>query len=338
MKISGLILSASDFVVRWFAVLVLVAAGAALAWPEPVANAFPVKAVNPLLGVVMFGMGLTLKPSDFAGVIRRPRSVAAGVFAQFLLMPLAAWALAKVFGLPPALALGVVLVGTCPGGTASNVITYLARGDVALSVTLTACSTVLAPVLTPLLTDFCAGAEIDVDAAGMFISIVQVVLLPVAMGLVANVLFGRFTSRIARVLPLVSALAIAAIVLGVVARSAEAIRTNGFMIILVVALHNVFGLLSGYALAALARLRPDERRTVAIEVGMQNSGLAVSLASTHFASAPLAAVPGAVFSVWHNISGAVVANLFRHVHRDRESPRSPSARETSGTAARSLFV
>ena len=303
------------------AVLVLLAGAAAMAWPDAVKAALPAKCVPWLLGVVMFGMGLSLRGRDFALVLRRPRDVAVGVAAQFVCMPLAAWAIARALGLPDEIALGVVLVGACPGGTASNVIAYLARGDVALSVTMTACSTLLAPLATPAIVWLLAGATIQVKAWAMFLSIVQIVIAPVVVGVAVNELLPGFASRIRRAMPAFSAVVVAVIVAAVVAASAARIRDSAALIALAVVLHNAGGMALGWGVGRLFRMDGARRRTLAIEVGMQNSGLAVSLATAHFATMPLAAVPGALFSVWHNLSGALYANLVRGVGEDAPAPR-----------------
>jgi bile acid:Na+ symporter, BASS family len=300
----------SQFVSRHMAAIVIIMAVVALLVPEAV-SVIKTSYVNTLLGIVMFGMGLTLKPGDFRVVFSHPRSVAIGAVAQFTIMPLVAWLLTKVFALPPELAVGVILVGTCPGGTSSNVITYLSRGDVALSVGMTAVSTILAPLLTPLLTLLYAGETVDVNVVSMFLSIVQVVIVPIAAGFVVNRYFARFAARATECLPLVSTLAIVAIVGAVVSANASRIMTSGLLILLVVVLHNVIGYLLGYAVARLMRLDSSKCRAISIEVGMQNSGLATSLATVHFTQYPLAAIPGAVFSVWHNVSGALLADFFR---------------------------
>lgn len=292
------------------AAIVIIMAVVALLAPEAV-SVIKTSYINTLLGVVMFGMGLTLKPGDFRVVFSRPRSVLIGTVAQFTIMPLLAWILTKVFALSPELTVGVILVGTCPGGTSSNVITYLSRGDVALSVGVTSVSTVLAPLMTPLLTLLYAGETVDVNVLSMFLSIVQVVIVPIALGFVVNRYFARFAARATESLPLVSTVAIVAIVGAVVSANAQRIMTSGLLILLVVVLHNVTGYLLGYAAARLTKLGPSQCRAISIEVGMQNSGLATSLATVHFAQYPLAAIPGAVFSVWHNVSGALLAGFFR---------------------------
>lgn len=261
-----------------------------------------------LLGVVMFGMGMTLTFQDFKRVLQRPWEVLLGVVAQFLIMPLAAWFLVWLFALPPELAIGVVLVGTCPGGTASNVISYLAKGDVALSVSMTMATTLLAPVVTPTLTWLLAGSWIEVSFTAMMISIAQMVLLPLLLGLTAHHFFERTVERILPVMPVVSVVTIVLLVGGVVALGAESLLDVGLLMAAIVVLHNAFGLVLGYGMARLFRLDSKKARTVSIEVGMQNSGMAASLAVLYFS--PAAAIPGAIFSVWHNISGSIVANYF----------------------------
>ncbi len=293
-------------------VLVLLSAVAALLFPDTLSHLKP-RLINPLLGIIMFGMGLTLKTEDFRVVFSRPRDVLVGCLAQFTVMPLLAFALTRVFRLEEALAIGVILVGCCPGGTASNVITFLARGDLALSVGMTAMSTLLAPVLTPLLVWLLAGEMVDVDVAGMLLSILWVVILPIALGLVVKRIWPRTTERAAGYLPALSSLAICLIVLIVIAANAHKLLSGGWIVLLVVVLHNICGLAAGYLIGLLLHLSPAKRRAVSIEVGMQNSGLASSLATLHFAAYPLATIPGALFSVWHNISGAIVARLYsRH--------------------------
>ena len=298
----------SDFVGKYMAVLVLAVAALALFMPQSV-SFIKTSYVNTLLGIVMFGMGLTLKASDFKVVFSRPKDIIIGAVAQFTIMPLLAFVLTKLFQLPPELAVGVILVGTCPGGTSSNVMTYLAKGDVALSVGMTGVSTILAPFLTPLLTKLYAGQTVDVDLLSMFLSIVKVVIVPIVLGCIINKLFSSFTEKVTTILPLVSVTAIVAIVAAVVSANSSKIMTCGFLIMLVVVLHNCLGYALGFAVSKALKLDMSKCKAVAIEVGMQNSGLATSLAATHFAQYPLATIPGAVFSVWHNISGAIFANF-----------------------------
>lgn len=298
-----------DFISRYMGVVVLLTAVVALLLPDTFQWVDAIY-INPLLGVVMFGMGLTLNPADFKIVFSRPKDVIIGCLAQFIVMPVLAWLLAKVFHLSPELALGVILVECCPGGTASNVITYLAKGDLALSVGMTATSTVLAPFLTPLITWLMAGTFVHVDAMSMFFSIVQVVILPIVIGFIIQHKCPKFTSQVVAYLPTFSSLAITFIVGIIVSHNAEKLLTSGLLIILVVMLHNVCGLLLGFSIGKLLKLEYKKCVAISIEVGMQNSGLASSLATLHFAAYPLATIPGAIFSVWHNISGALMARVY----------------------------
>ncbi len=297
------------YISEYMSVLVLAAAVLALVFPDTLQHIRPT-VINYMLGVVMFGMGLTLNLQDFKIVFSRPKDVIIGCLAQFTIMPLLAWGLSRAFQLDEALALGVVLVGCCPGGTASNVITYLAKGDLALSVGMTGVSTLLAPFLTPLLTWALAGKSVDVDVVGMLFSILWVVILPIVVGLFVKWLWPKFTERATDILPAFSSIAIAMIVAIVIAANAGKLMAGGLMIVLVVVLHNLCGLSLGYLIGRLLGLSEPKKRAISIEVGMQNSGLASSLATIHFAAFPLATIPGAIFSVWHNISGTMVARLF----------------------------
>lgn len=297
----------SRFVGNTFAIWVLLFA--VIAFYAPAQFTWLGKYIVPLLGIIMFGMGLTLSKEDFREVVRRPRDVAIGVAGQFVIMPFLAFLLTQLLPLPPEVAVGVILVGCCPGGTASNVMTFLARGDVALSVAITSVTTLLAPIVTPALIYLLASQWIDVSAAAMFWSIVQVVVLPILLGVVVQYLLGDRVKHGVAVLPLISVAAIVAIVAAVVAGNQARIATSGLMIFAVVVLHNGLGLLIGYGLAKMMGMSVAKRKAISIEVGMQNSGLGVALATAHFS--PLAAVPSAIFSVWHNISGPLAATLFR---------------------------
>ena len=303
------------YISKYMGLLVLAAALLALAFPNVLGQISP-KVINYLLGVVMFGMGLTLNLQDFKVVFSRPKDVVTGCVAQFTIMPLLAWVLSKLFHLDEALALGVVLVGCCPGGTASNVITYLAKGDLALSVGMTGVSTLMAPILTPLLTWLLAGKSVNVDVASMFLSILWIVILPIILGLVVKGLWPKFTERATDYLPAFSSVAIAFIVAIVIAANADKLLAGGLLIVVVVMLHNICGLSLGYMIGRLLKLSEPKKRAISIEVGMQNSGLASSLATIHFAAYPLATIPGAIFSVWHNLSGTAVAYLMKNDKTD----------------------
>lgn len=306
----------SEFLGKYMAVIVLAVAALSLFVPRAVLW-IETSWVNYLLMIVMFGMGLTLKLSDFKLVLTRPKDILIGCAAQFSIMPLLAFALGKLFALDDALLAGVILVGTCPGGTASNVITYLSEGDVALSVGMTSVNTLLAPVLTPAITYLLLRTTVTVDVMAMFISIVQVVIIPIALGLVINKLFEKATRTVVEVLPAVSVIAICMIVAAVVSHNADKIFATGITIFAVVILHNLLGYVFGYGVARLFGLELAKKKAMAIEVGMQNSGLATSLAGTAFPNLAMATVPGAIFSVWHNISGAILAGIFKRMKDDQ---------------------
>ena len=302
----------SSFIGKYMAWIVLVIAAAALFWPGTCLW-IQTKWINYLLMIVMFGMGLTMKLGDFAVVFRQPRDVIVGCLAQFIVMPLLAFGLGRVFGLSDELLVGVVLVGTCPGGTSSNVITYLSKGDTALSVGMTSINTLLAPFLTPLLTYLYLRTSVSVDVKAMFMSIIQVVIIPIGLGLLINKVFGNYTQKIRDALPSVSVTAICLIVAAVVSHNSEKIRATGLVIFAVVILHNILGYLCGYLVGVAFRMDLPRKKAVAIEIGMQNSGLATTLAGSAFPGMAMATVPGAIFSVWHNISGAVLAGIFQRM-------------------------
>lgn len=296
----------ASFISSQIAIIVLVVAVVALFVPASFSWISP-SCIVWLLGIIMCGMGMNLKLNDFKVVFSRPKDVIIGCIAQFTIMPFLAWALTKVFGLDPQLAIGVILVGCCPGGTSSNVITFLAKGDLALSVGMTAVSTILAPLMTPFLTWLIADKSVDVDIMGMLLSIVYVVIIPIAIGLIISHYAPKVKEGVSDYLPAISTLAIAAIVGCIFASTSERLMQSGLVIILVVILHNLCGYGLGFVIGYLLHLDRKKLIAISVEVGMQNSGLATSLAKTHFAACPMAAVPGAIFSVWHNFSGALLA-------------------------------
>lgn len=305
----------SQFFSKTFAIWVIIFAVIAYYTPETFKSLAPW--ISILLGIVMFGMGLTLSLNDFKMVLKAPRDVFIGIAAQFLIMPLIAYGLCVVLDLPPEIAVGVILVGCCPGGTASNVMTFLARGDVALSVTITSCTTLLAPIVTPALIYLFARQWISIDPAGMFWSICQIVLFPIIAGAAIHTILGSKRLEIATtVLPLISVVAIVMIMCAVVAVSQPKIATTGPMVFAVVVLHNGLGLLLGYVIAKLFGMPISRRKCLSIEVGMQNSGLGVALATAHFATMPLAALPSAIFSFWHNVSGPIVATIYHRIKNE----------------------
>lgn len=262
-------------------------------------------AIVPLLGVVMLGMGMTLRPENFIEVGRRPGTIATGIILQFLLMPLIAYLVATVFNLNQPLLIGLVLVGSCPGGTASNVICYLARGDVALSITLTTVSTLLAVLLTPLLTWLYIGERVPVPVLDMMFDIFLIILVPVAAGVLVNHYLGRYLHFIKHLFPYVSVIAIILIIGVIVTLNHDHIPVVAIPLLAAIFWHNLLGLTGGYFISRLLGLEERACRTIAIEVGMQNSGLGVALAQTYFTA--MAALPGAVFSIWHNITGSILA-------------------------------
>ncbi len=310
----------SEFFGKYMALIVLAVAALALFVPQS-SLWIDTSWINYLLMVVMFGMGLTMKPRDFALVFKRPKDILVGTAAQFIIMPALAFGLSKLFQLDPALTAGVVLVGTCPGGTSSNVITYLSKGDVALSVGMTSVNTLLAPLLTPAITWLLLQTTVRVDVWAMFWSIIQVIIIPVALGFVINRFFGKFTEKAVAVLPSVSTIAICLIIAAVVSHNAEKIYTSGVLVFAVVILHNLLGYAGGFGLGKLLKMPPEKVKALSIEVGMQNSGLATSLAGTAFSGLAMATVPGAVFSVWHNISGAILAGFYRRWKNSGENEK-----------------
>lgn len=296
----------SALIGKTFAIWVILFAALGFLLPELFSQLTPW--IVPLLGIIMFGMGLTISAADFREVARRPLDVGIGVVSQFMIMPLIALLLTRIIPMSPEVAAGVILVGCCPGGTSSNVMTYLSKGDVALSVACTSVTTLLAPVVTPFLVWLLASAFLPVDAWAMFLSIVKVVLLPLGLGFLAQKLIPGFVRLAVPALPLVSVAGIVLIVAAVVAASKGAIVQSGLLIFAVVVLHNATGYLLGFFAGRAFGLSLAKRKAIAIEVGMQNSGLGAALATTYFS--PLAAVPSAIFSVWHNISGALLSNYF----------------------------
>ena len=300
------LLKLTQFVSKTFALWVLLFAFLAFVSPEAFLK---IRGYIPyLLGIVMFGMGITLTFNDFSEVVKHPKSVIVGVVGQFVIMPAIAFALAKLFVLPTDLAIGVILVGACPGGTSSNVMTYLAKGNTALSVACTTISTLLAPLLTPIIFYVLASQWIDIDASAMFASVLKMVLFPIFLGLVIRALFKKQMAQISQTMPLVSVIAIVLILAAVVAGSKDKIIDSGLLIFGVVVLHNCLGYFVGFIAAKALRLNNYDSKAIAIEVGMQNSGLGAALATAHFN--PIAAVPSAVFSFWHNVSGPILANYF----------------------------
>lgn len=268
-----------------------------------------------ILGTIMLTMGLTLTPTDFRILAHRPLDIFIGACAQYTLMPLIAFALVYFFHLPRGIAAGLILVGCCPGGVSSNIMSFLCKGDVAFSVGMTTASTLLAPFVTPLLVLWLAGESIDVDAAAMFRSILWVTLMPVTVGAVANWLFGhrRGYQEMCKVMPGCSVIGLACIVGGVVSAQGAHFFHSGLLIFLTIFLHNTLGYLLGYSVGVFSRMSAPKCRTISIEVGMQNAGLATVLAGKHFPLLPEAAVASAICCAWHSITGTLLAGLFNYL-------------------------
>ena len=299
----------SSFASRYIGIIIIAFSCLAFFWRD--GFAWMTNYTSVFLGVIMFGMGLTIRLEDFRAIFSRPKEVIIGAVAQYTIMPVVAWVLCKVMNLPADLALGVILVGCCPGGTASNVITYIAGGGVALSVGMTIVSTLAAPVMTPFLVYILAGAWVEVSFWAMVLSVVKVILVPVLLGILLRTLAGDHVDKVSDVMPLISVVAIVMIIGGIVAINAEKILSCGVLVLGVVAIHNFCGMMLGLLAAKIFHVEYTRATAIAIEVGMQNSGLAVSLAAANFAANPLATLPGAIFSVWHNIAGSIFAGIRR---------------------------
>ena len=269
------------------------------------------KVINILLGLILFGMGTTLKIENFVMVFKRPKEIVLGLSAQYIIMPLLAFLLTSLFSLNEALTVGFILLGTVPGGTASDVITFLSKGDLALSVSLTAVSTVISPILTPLITLVLIGNHITFNPVDMFISIVKIVIIPIAIGLLLNYKFPDFCEKLNDFLPALSGIVIAIIVAGVIGANKDAIISSSLIVMVVIILQYFLGIILGFVVAYLAGMKRKQMVTIAIELAFQNSGLSTSLAKTHFPSLTMATVPGALYSVWQNFAGSILAYFFR---------------------------
>ena len=303
----------SSYIGRHMAFIILAVATLALLLPSSCLW-IQTSWINPLLMAIMFCMGMTLKAEDFLLVLKHPKDIFLGCLAQFSIMPLLAFTLGSSFGLDAGLLAGVVLVGTCPGGTSSNVITYLSKGDVALSVGMTSVNTLLAPILTPAITYLLLKTSVTVDTASMFLA--ELVIAPITLGFLMNKLSKAMTGKISEYLPAISVMAIAMIVASVVSHNSARIMDTGTVIFTVVILHNLLGYAAGYLLAFLLGMPLSKKKALSVEIGMQNSGLATSLAGTAFPGLAMATVPGAIFSVWHNISGAMLANILARMNQE----------------------
>ncbi|SFM02105.1 bile acid:sodium symporter family protein [Pelosinus propionicus] len=296
----------SKLITQYFPLWVIVFAAAAFFQPAPFK---PIGTYIPyLLGLIMLGMGLTMSLNDFKLVLTRPKDVFFGILLRYLIMPAVAFGVAKLLSLPPALAAGLILVGACPSGTASNVMTFIAKGDTALSVTVSSFNTILAPLLTPFIFLYLAGTMIPIQAGALLVDILKIVLLPVFLGIALRMLASSFVESFNKAIPAFSVVAIIMIITAVVALNATKLVTIAGMAFLAVILHNSIGLFLGYITSKSVGMGEGKARAISFEIGMENSGLAVALAMAHLD--PIAAIPGAIFSVWHNFSGSILAGYW----------------------------
>lgn len=303
----------SDVMGKYFVWLIVVVAVAAMVVSDPFLKVlkfrpFGQSIITIGLGIIMLVMGLTMKKEDFQVVISRPKDVFIGCLAQFTIMPLVAFALAKMLKLPPELAVGLVLLGTCPGGTASNVITYLAKGDVALSVGMTTVSTLLAPILTPALTYMLAGEWIKINTYAMVIDILKIVIIPILIGMLLQHFFSEKIRKYKKILVMIPIISIVTIMGLCVAPNKTNLLNSGYLLVLAVCLHNWFGFILGYIVGKFMNMNDAKKKALSIEVGLQNSGLAIGL-SAQFVN-PLTALPATIATVIHQISGSLLANIF----------------------------
>ncbi|MGL5329641.1 MAG: bile acid:sodium symporter family protein [Peptostreptococcaceae bacterium] len=264
--------------------------------------------MNTILQIMMFSVGVTISLEQFKLVLERPKDVFVGALGQFTIMPLVAFLVAKLLNLPPEITIGLILVGSCPGGVSSNVMSFIAKGDVALSVSLTTVSTLIAPIATPILTLMLAGNYIDVSASSMFMSIIKVVLVPIIAGILCNRYLPKISEVTEKCIPMISSISLMCLVGGVTSNSIDNLKTTGVLLFVAVIIHNVFGHLLGYILAAKFGMDEEKRRVVSLEVGMQNTGLATTLAVNHFSL--LVALPAAIAGTWQTIFSVVLANYW----------------------------
>lgn len=311
---SKLILSLSQYASKYIGVLVILIS--LFAFLSPSMFEWATTYTSLLLGFAMFGMGMTINANDFKNILRHPKDVFIGCLAQFLVMPLISYLLAVTFNLPTPIAIGVILVGCCPGGTASNIITHIAGGDTTLSVSITVVSTLLCPILTPLWIYLLAGQWVDVSILSMITSVVKVVLVPIILGIIINYKMKNKKEYLSSVMPLISVVSVLLLIAGIVATNKEQLLICGSTVFIIIILHNVIGMILGFTIAKLFKMDLPKSTAVCVEVGMQNSGLAVSLALSNFATQPLCAVPGAIFSIWHNISGGILASIMKKRSED----------------------
>lgn len=311
----GKIETLGKWIGRWFTVLVVI--WAIFNYLLPQTSKWVIPNTSYLLGIILFGMGLTLRGEDFVRIVKRPLPVILGTIAHYVIMPLVAVALCKIFHLTGATAVGVILVGSCPSGTSSSVMAYLAGGDVALDVSIETLSTLLAPLALPGLLMLYAGQYVTIPTQSLFMSTIRIVLIPIILGVIIHTLFGKRIDNLTRALPLISQTAILLIIGAVIsANHSELFTATTALVIPVVILHNLSGYGLGFLFSKLIRLKDPQRKAITFEVGMQDSSLGATLAMLYFS--PAAAIPSTIFSVWHNISGSVLSTYWRgHTEKNR---------------------
>ncbi|MBP2652670.1 MAG: Bile acid:sodium symporter [Firmicutes bacterium] len=295
-----------EIITKYVSVWVVIGAGVAFFYP-PMFTSLS-KEIPYLLALIMLGMGLTMTFDEFRLVINRPKDIFYGVVLRYLIMPSVAWLISVILALPPELAAGLILVGCCPSGTASNVLTFIARGDTALSVSVSSLNTLLAPLLTPLIFLFFAGAVIPVDVTGLLLDIIKIIVVPIILGVSFRMVAGKYVNKLQPAIPAISVILVVVTISVVVAVNAAKISAVAVIAIAAVILHNLIGLGLGYSASRFIGMSEPKSRALTFEIGVENSGLAVALALAHLD--PVAAIPGAIFSVWHNLSGSALATFW----------------------------
>lgn len=296
----------SNFIKKYMSIMVIIAA--VTGFFKPIIFIWAVPHLNTFLGFIMFGMGMTLKEEDFLLIIKRPKDVILGTIIQFVIMPFSAYIIAKIFNLSGELAVGLILLGSCPGGVTSNVMSFIAKGDVALSVTFTTVSTLLAPIITPAFILIFAGKLVDIDGLGMFLSISKVVLIPIVLGGVCHKYFKKFSEQSVRVLPAISGMTMVLIVGAIVSANGDKLLVSGVVITAAVMIHNTIGYFLGYFAGGKIGFNEEQKRVLSIETGMKNATLATTLAMTHFS--PIVAIAPAIAGIWHAFSVSALANYW----------------------------
>lgn len=307
----------SNFVKKYMSVMVLIAA--VIGFFKPSTFIWVAPHISTLLGVIMLGMGMTLKEDDFMLIIKKPKNVVFGTIIQFTVMPLGAYLCARLFNLSPELAVGLILLGSCPGGVTSNVMSFIAKGDVALSVTLTTVSTIISPIITPVFILLLGGKWVNIDALSMFLSIVKIVLVPIALGGICRKFFKKFSNESVRTLPAISGMTMVLLVGAIVSVNGGNLLSSGLIVVAAGMVHNITGYVLGYFIAGKIGFDEEKKRVISIETGMQNAALATTLAMAHFS--PVVAIVPTIVGIWHAFSVSTLANYWANKPINKESNR-----------------